>query len=957
MQSLWKTSTRLFAIALFFSLISEFITHIQPVTALAGLDPSKIQFQQIASGLSQPLFLTNAADGSGRSFIVERAGRIRILKKGSVLPTAFLDIHSIVNATGGEQGLVALVFHPDYESNGKFYTVHTDQNGALVLSQFTRSNTDPDQADANSRKQLLVVNHPTFTNHNGGTLAFGHDGYLYWSTGDGGSAGDPNNNAQNLNSLLGKILRIDVDSAFPYAIPPSNPFYNNPSSSVRKEIWAYGLRNPWRLSFDRQTHDMFIGDVGQNAHEEVDFQSSSSTGGENYGWHVMEGSFCYNPPSGCDTSGKVLPVAEYDHSLGCSITGGYVYRGSNYPTMNGHYFYSDFCSGRLFDLYKNPQNEWTSSQLLDTPYGVSSFGEDETGELYLLDFNTGKLYQIQYQESVTAPAHDDFNSPTGINNIPYSDLDVNIAGATVAIDDPTVSGCNLDKGLSSVWYQYMPLTNQTVYLDTFGSTYDTFIAVWTGARGNLTAIGCNDDADSSLQSALGLDLSGNQTYYFEIAQFNGNLSGALASQSKPVALQLGGVLDFHVRFAQKADIAIANSLKGHYFLPTNDVLKTSYQAELNGPVKVTSTDGLPIFASQRAVYGNSFNELMGYPSDQFATEYWFPWYDGIYMKTWILVGNPSSSQTAYVDIYIGGVKKNATPYDIRPGNNITPKFNGLVGGPVRVVSVTGAGTPSPLNIFASERSTFHSSFNEVMGVPFDQFTTEYWFPWYDNTYMKTWVLVGNPSATDTAYVDIYIGGVKVNDTEGGVPYAIPANGNIQPRFPGQPSGPVRVVSVTGDGTPTPLNIFSSERSTYGASFSEVMGMPFDQFTTDYWYTWVDKFNTNNMKTWILVGNPSSSQTAYVDIYIHGVKQGATRTIAPNSNITPKFDISNGAVEVVSMSGSGTPTAIPIFTSERVIYGSSFNEMMGYPANQLTTEYWFTWYDNIYMKTDVLVGSP
>ena len=418
---------------------------------------------------------------------------------------------------------------------------------------------------------------------------------------------------------------------------------------------------------------------------------------------------------------------------------------------------------------------------------------------------------------------------------------------------------------------------------------------------------------------------------------------------------------YHVEKVADVDINIGNQPKGSYSIPSNETLIKNYPSVLSGPVKVISTSENNIVASQRVVYGNSFNELMGYPSDQFATEYWFPWYDNVYMKTWVLVGNPSATDTAYVDIYIGGVKVNNTiggiPYKILPGANIQPRFPGQPSGPVRVVSVTGDGTPSPLNIFASERSTFHASFNEVMGVPFDQFTTEYWFPWYDNTYMKTWVLVGNPSATDTAYVDIYIGGVKVNDTEGGVPYAIPANSNIQPRFPGQPSGPVRVVSVTGDGTPTPLNIFSSERSTYGASFSEVMGMPFDQFTTDYWYTWVDKFNTNNMKTWILVGNPSSSQTAYVDIYIAGIKQGATRTIAPNSNITPKFDISNGPVEVVSVTGDGTPTPIDIFTSERVIYGSSFNEMMGYPANQLTTEYWFTWYDYVYMKTDVLVGKP
>jgi hypothetical protein len=344
---------------------------------------------------------------------------------------------------------------------------------------------------------------------------------------------------------------------------------------------------------------------------------------------------------------------------------------------------------------------------------------------------------------------------------------------------------------------------------------------------------------------------------------------------------------------------------------------------------------------------------MGYPADQFTTEYWFPWYDGVYMTTWILVGNPSTSQTAYVDIYIGGVKKNDTPYTILPGENITPLFSGDLNGPVRVVSVTGSGTPSAINIFASERSTYLSSFNEVMGVPSDQFTTEYWFPWYDGVYMTTWILVGNPSLDQTAYVDIYIGGVKKNAT----PYPIPPSGNITPLFTGDVNGPVRVVSVTGDGTPSAINIFSSERSIYGGSFSEVMGMPLDQFTTAYWFPWVDQFDMNGMKTWVLVGNPSAAQTAYVDIYVGGMKQGSTYAIAPNGNITPIFSVTNGPVRVVSVTGDGTPSPIDIFSSERTLYGNSFNEMMGYPADQLASEYWFTWYDSTYMSTEILIGKP
>jgi len=366
------------------------------VKAIANLEPSNILLTEISAGLTQPIFITNASDGSGRLFIVERAGRIRIIKDGVLLSAAFLDIHTIVNSFSGEQGLLALAFHSDYTSNGQFYTVHTNQDGSLVLSRFIRSQNNPDLADANSMVILLTIPHPNNTNHNGGTLAFGPDGYLYWSTGDGGGAGDVPNNAQNLNVLLGKILRLDVNSGPPYGIPPSNPFFNGSDPNVRKEIWSYGLRNPWRFSFDRQTGDLFIGDVGQGSREEIDFQSAASDGGENYGWRVMEGTLCYNPSSNCNQSGKILPVAEYDHTLGCSVTGGYVYRGTKFASLDGYYFYGDYCSGRLFSLRNNPGSGWESVQLLDTSYTISTFGEDEEGELYLADYSGGKIYQLTY---------------------------------------------------------------------------------------------------------------------------------------------------------------------------------------------------------------------------------------------------------------------------------------------------------------------------------------------------------------------------------------------------------------------------------------------------------------------------------------------------------------------------------------------------------------------------------
>jgi len=394
---------------------------------LAALDPAKISFQEVTSGLSDPVVITHAGDGSGRIFIAEQTGTIRILKNGTLLGTPFLDIHTIIKA-GGEQGLLALAFHPSFSTNGTFFVVYTaprngDATGSnLVLEKFSVSVNNPDLADPESGIVLLTISHPVNSNHNGGALAFGVDGYLYWSTGDGGGGGDPANNAQQLNNLLGKILRLDVDSAAPYGIPASNPFYSNIDPNVKKEIWAYGLRNLWRFSFDKLTHDLYMGDVGQSAREEVNFQSANSAGGQNYGWRVMEGSLCYNDPSnGCDQSGKTLPVAEYDHSLGCSITGGYVYRGSNFPTLKGYYFYGDYCSGRFFSLYKDPTLGWIPAQLLDTPYNISTFGEDEQGELYLADHGAGKIYNIRYQDPpiVTGSVRVNGN-PTGAESINFS---------------------------------------------------------------------------------------------------------------------------------------------------------------------------------------------------------------------------------------------------------------------------------------------------------------------------------------------------------------------------------------------------------------------------------------------------------------------------------------------------------------------------------------------------------
>jgi len=342
-----------------------------------------------ASGFVQPVQVTHAGDGSGILYVVEQGGRIRTIRNGSPDAAPFLDIADRVLA-GGERGLLGLAFSPGYAANGRFYVNYTRiPDGGTVIARYRATGT-PRSADPASEEVLLVIDQP-FANHNGGQIAFGPDGFLYIGTGDGGSEGDPLRNAQNLSSLLGKILRIDVESGSqPYAIPPGNPFAGRPAA--RGEIWALGLRNPWRFSFDRLSGDLYIGDVGAGSFEEVDFQPAGSPGGENYGWNIMEGNHCFGG-SGCDSSVFVPPVSEYDHSLGCSVTGGTVYRGAAHPRMEGIYFYADFCSGWIFGLAREGA-AWRSAPLLTVPLSISSFGEDEAGNLFVTDHAGGSVHQI-----------------------------------------------------------------------------------------------------------------------------------------------------------------------------------------------------------------------------------------------------------------------------------------------------------------------------------------------------------------------------------------------------------------------------------------------------------------------------------------------------------------------------------------------------------------------------------
>jgi glucose/arabinose dehydrogenase len=359
--------------------------------------PTSVSLVSFGTGFIQPVDIVNAQDASGRLFVVEQPGTIRIVQNGAPSATPFLDIRDRVKS-GGEEGLLSLAFPPEYTSKGYFYVYYTNADSNIVVSRFRVSAANPNIADASSEQILLTIPHPTFTNHNGGKLAFGADGYLYISVGDGGGGGDPNNNAQNPAVLLGKLLRIDVETpsaTAPYLIPNTNPFAatTDPNNLIRDEIWALGLRNPWRISFDRATGDLYIADVGQGVREEVNRQLASSLGGQNYGWKILEGTVPYSPGS---TTGLTGPWLEYDHSAqgGFSITGGYVYRGQNYPSLQGIYFYGDFVNGKIWGAQPTATGGVETRLLLDSPYGVSSFGESESGELYVADYFGGSLYQV-----------------------------------------------------------------------------------------------------------------------------------------------------------------------------------------------------------------------------------------------------------------------------------------------------------------------------------------------------------------------------------------------------------------------------------------------------------------------------------------------------------------------------------------------------------------------------------
>jgi glucose/arabinose dehydrogenase len=369
---------------------------VQATTAKAFPPPPPVTLRQVASGLTNPVEIANANDGSGRLFIVEKAGLVKILKNGAVLGTPFLNVTALIS-TSSERGLLGLAFDPQFRTNRRFFVFMVRaSDGALQVRSYLASTGNADVADSASGLDVITIAHPGADNHNGGHLAFGPNGYLYIGTGDGGGAGDTANNAQTLSARLGKILRIDVSGATGYTVPASNPFVGTAGAAT--EIWAYGVRNPWKYSFDRGTGDLYIGDVGQDATEEVDYQPAGVAGGRNYGWRMFEGNGCYNPATGCSLANHTPPILQYAHDAngGRSITGGYVYRGRKSAALRGYYLFGDFVSNRIWAATR-VDSSWQYFTLLEppaSPSGVSSFGEDEAGELYVASYNDGRVYAI-----------------------------------------------------------------------------------------------------------------------------------------------------------------------------------------------------------------------------------------------------------------------------------------------------------------------------------------------------------------------------------------------------------------------------------------------------------------------------------------------------------------------------------------------------------------------------------
>jgi len=422
-----------------------------PCVAAPDSPTPDVRLSLVAGGFEQPVFLTHAGDGSKRLFVVEQPGIIRIIENGVVLKTPFLDIQKRV-AFGGERGLLSVAFHPDYANNGRFFVNYTNRNGQTVVAEYRLG--DDANAAADDERIVLEIDQP-FANHNGGQLQFGPDGFLYIGMGDGGAGGDPLGHGQNRATLLGALLRIDVDHGNPYAVPADNPFSGQ--ADARPEIYAYGLRNPWRFSFDRCDGRLFLADVGQDRIEEVDLIVK----GGNYGWNTMEGNACFPAGSVCVQGGLELPIATYTHSDpdgGFSVTGGYVYRGRRFPGLTGRYFFADFVSTRLWSLTEVAPDRWEMQTLLVAGFNVSSFGKDEAGELYVTGFD-GSVYHLETTEA---------------DNATTVALALDVNGNLLLDDDEVLTAIQL-------WATQTPLPGSNVLID--DATIKALVKRWaTGAR-------------------------------------------------------------------------------------------------------------------------------------------------------------------------------------------------------------------------------------------------------------------------------------------------------------------------------------------------------------------------------------------------------------------------------------------------------------------------------------------
>jgi glucose/arabinose dehydrogenase/regulation of enolase protein 1 (concanavalin A-like superfamily) len=452
------SKSRLLIFALFFIGVGVYVISHSFAASLT------MNITQLATGFTDPTDIESTGiAGDNRLFIIEQPGTIKIVRTdGTKLATPFLNITSKVKSYGsaGEQGMLGLVFSPNYASNKFFYVTYTNSVGALVLSRYSRDAVNTDLADPNSEQIIITVAHPNNENHNAGDLHFGPDGFLYVTTGDGGGAGNTSNTAQNLTSLQGKMLRLDVNGGTPYAIPPTNPYAG--SATNKQEIWASGLRNAWRFSFDRTTHDLWIGDVGQDTREEVDFQQVGATGGKNFGWRCYEGNAAYNTTGCAAKSTYVFPVGEYDHASNrCAVIGGYVYRGSQYPAMAGRYFFADYCSGQIYSLKPDGSGGWTQELLGPLNISPSAFGEDNNGELYITDLPNGTIYHLTTSTVLT-----DTTAPTVSVTSPSS-------GATVSGTANISANATDDVGVTKVEFYVDGSIKSTDTTSPYNFSWDT----------------------------------------------------------------------------------------------------------------------------------------------------------------------------------------------------------------------------------------------------------------------------------------------------------------------------------------------------------------------------------------------------------------------------------------------------------------------------------------------------